>query len=129
MPNDRGGYAYRQEKRKTVYMHHQIMGKRPGEQIDHKDGNGLNNQRDNLRRCTQGQNFANRRRLPKSRAGKFRGVYQDGPHASRGQWWAQIKVDGRSRRLGTFLSPEDAARAYDAAALEAWGEFASLNFP
>lgn len=91
---------------------------------DHIDGDGLNNQRANLRRATTAQNGANRRSNVGS-SSRFKGVTW---HKGDKRWQASIKVDGRNRYLGSFRSEEDAARAYDAAAAEAWGEYARLNF-
>lgn len=105
---------------RVTYMHILIMG-RP--YIDHWDGDGLNNQRANLRPATQSQNLANKRFRPGGTS-RFKGVYR-GAHA----WIALITVDYRKRHLGCFATEEEAARAYDAAAREAWGEFARPNFP
>lgn len=111
-------------KVKLLLLHRLIMQAQDGERIDHIDGNGLNNSRSNLRRCTQSQNRANGRQWKIPPSG-FRGVYQRGA-----KWFSAISTGGRSLSyLGTFTSKEDAARAYDAAAFEKWGEFARLNFP
>jgi hypothetical protein len=59
----------------------------------------------------------------RSRSG-FKGVYR-----TAGTWWARVNVGGASRHLGSFATAEEAARAYDAAALEMWGERTYLNFP
>ena len=92
--------------------------------LDHADHNGLNNQRDNLRPANQSQNGGNARpRL--SGASAYKGVQRFKP----GRWRARICVNGRQTSLGLFASEEAAARAYDVAALAAWGEFAYLNFP
>ena len=88
---------------------------------DHIDGNGLNNQRSNLRPATAGQNCANRRGWGRS---PYKGVTPNGR-----KWVARIGYDHKIRNLGNFTSEEDAARAYDAAAIELYGEFARLNFP
>ena len=93
--------------------------------VDHVDGNGLNNQRSNLRPTTQAQNLANQlKRLGVT--SKFKGVcWRDRPSP----WRATITVDGRQRGLGSFADEEQAARAYDAAALDLFGDRARLNFP
>ena len=112
-------YAY---SRKFGYMHRVIMGNPPGISIDHRNSNGLDNRRANLRIAGQSNNSAAARFKP-NRAG-YRGVHQ---HFD-GRWRAQIKVHGKKKHLGLFATPADAARAYDAAAIEAFGEFARPNF-
>ena len=108
--------------RKSVRMHVLLMGQ-PG--IDHVNGDGLDNRRVNLRPATPSQNNANMRSREECTS-RFKGVCW---YRRQGIWVAQIGVDGHRRHLGRFLSEEDAARAYDAAALAAWGEYARLNFP
>jgi hypothetical protein len=90
---------------------------------DHANNNGLDNQRHNLRPVTQSQNLANARRRSDSSSG-FRGVSWK---ADRCRWRAYINYDGRQHHLGYFAEVADAARAYNAAALQAWGAFALLN--
>jgi len=117
------GLVYARTKRgpsKGFFMHTLITG---WSGADHADRNGLNNQRYNLRPATNSQNGANGRRYRGS--AEFKGVYQHGSS----KWYAAIRVDKRLRYLGTFADPVEAARAYDTAALEAWGAFARLNFP
>lgn len=120
-------YAARREgpakARKTVMMHRFIQGAEPGQMVDHADGDGLNNTRANLRFADAAQSAANRGRRRDS-SSPYRGVT-----FSNGRWWAMLMVRGRRRYLGIFADAESAARAYDAAAVEAWGEFARLNFP
>jgi hypothetical protein len=92
---------------------------------DHKDGNGLNNQRSNLRAATNSQNAANRDKMRTGTSG-YKGVTFD---RQTGRWKAQVTVDGRNRHLGRYDTAEEAARAYDRVALEAFGSFARINFP
>jgi hypothetical protein len=108
--------------RRKVYLHDAVLGLRG---IDHRDRNGLDCRRKNLRAAGQAQNGANRGLQRNNRTG-FKGVYwfrRD--HC----WTAQVQTRGRRRHLGYFSTPEEAARAYDDAAREHFGEFARLNFP
>jgi hypothetical protein len=120
----RNGYI--NGKRRTIQMHWLIMGDMEGKEIDHKDGNGLNNQRDNLRFGTHRQNGMNcRKRGSKS---KYKGVYiqfVDGKCPIIG---AGIKLNGKSVYIGRFKTEEEAARKYDEIALKEFGEFANINF-
>jgi len=88
-------------------------------EIDHRDGNGLNCCRDNLRPATHQQNCYN---TNKQQLG-YKGVWDRD-----GRYMARIQADGRRKHLGTFDTAEEAAIAYDKAAKELHGEFASLNF-
>lgn len=106
-------------KRRGVFLHTQLTG---WPRVDHVNLNGLDNRRANLRPATRAQNGQNRR-LPSSRSG-LKGVTR---HV-RGMWTARVQADGTRLYLGLFATPEEAARAYDAAALELHGEFARLNF-
>lgn len=113
--------------RRTILMHREVLQPRPGHETDHINNNGLDNRRDNLRYATRSQNTSHpavtkRRGLTSS----YRGVFW---HARRQRWHAQISVNNRRRHLGTFRSERVAALVYDNAAIAAFGEFASLNFP
>lgn len=110
---------------KTVKMHQVIFAFAEGKLPDHKDGDGLNNRRQNLRPATHQQNTWNRR-LSSANTSGFKGVCY---RIDRGTWLASITVNGKRRKLGTFGDRVDAAMAYDAAASEMFGEFAVLNFP
>lgn len=112
-------------RRRTVQLSHTILTPAPGFVVDHKNGDPLDNRRQNLRVCTQGNNSKNRKRNKHSRS-RYKGVRW---RRSRRKWAAIIITDGRYKWLGTFDSEEEAARAYDAAARILHGEFARLNFP
>ena len=97
------------------------------EVVDHIDGNGMNNIRENLRPSSFSQNQGNRKKTPGT-SSRFKGVTWV-KHKYRQCWKATIKAYGESYFLGEFFNEEDAARAYDEAAIKIFGEFAVLNFP
>lgn len=105
---------------RLVLMHRLLMSPPDGMVVDHKDGDGLNNQRYNLRICSHQQNMCNR--VNTIRTSRFKGV-----HFRRDAWHAQISVNGEKIKLGCFTSEVKAARAYDRAAKELHGEFAKTN--
>jgi hypothetical protein len=110
--------------RSTIYMHRLLMGLN-GPLVDHWDGDGLNNRRDNLRLATGTQNCANRRRQVTAGT-PFKGVTFD---RFTGSYKAQVMVHLVNHHLGRFADAADAARAYDDAARHYFGAFAKLNFP
>ena len=117
-------YALRSDKRYTVAMHRLILDVPKGLQVDHINHNGLDNRRCNIRLCTQSQNTANSSHLRPNKTSQYRGVHWDKTH---NRWRAGIRVNNKPYRLGRFTSEIDAARVYNRAALEHFGEFASLN--
>jgi AP2 domain len=107
-----------------VYLHHCVLPPKAGMKTDHQDGDTFNNRRYNLRHATDSQNTANRRHSPHS--SKYHGVYRC--HTLGLSWQSQIKVDTKHRvSLGTFATEEEAARAYNIAAIVVFGQFANLN--
>jgi hypothetical protein len=117
-------YASTDINRKKVYMHRMIMDPAEGLTIDHRDGNGLNNQRSNLRTATKRQNIINRTRLRPNTKSKYRGVFAITNSKS---WRAQIFVNGKTIYLGSYATEESAALAYNRAAQKHHGDFAKLN--
>lgn len=108
-----------------IYLHMSVMGHpRGGKQIDHKDRNPLNNTKSNLRVCTPAENRRNSISWKTNKTG-YRGV---DPRPS-GRYGAYITHNYKNIFIGTYDTPEQAARAYDQKAIELFGEFANLNFP
>ena len=122
-----GAMDLRDGVRVALRLHREVMGLPVGDhrQVDHVNGNGLDNRRRNLRVATAGQNLANKASREGSLS-KYKGV---SPNRGRSKWVARITVDGRTTFLGTFDDETTAALAYDQAAIEAWGHFARPNFP
>lgn len=105
-------------------MHRLILNAPADAVVDHIDGNGLNNQRPNLRVCTQQQNNYNRRKI-EGCTSLFKGV--SFAKGRKKPWRAQIRNGDGSKCLGYYASEEEAARAYDNAARARYGEYAWLN--
>lgn len=94
-----------------------LMGNPEGLIVDHKDGDTLNNCKENLRTCNHAQSMQNRGNWG---ASKFKGVYRN-----KDRWASSIYFDGKKKYLGTFATQEEAAEKYRKAAAEIQGEFAS----
>lgn len=124
------GYAARDVwedgERRTIYMHRAIMDPGPGQEVDHINGDGLDNRRENLRTCSHQENIAARSSSGRPGSSEYLGVSWS---EATGKWRARIRHNYDEIHLGVFESEEEAARAYDRKALELRGEFATLNFP
>lgn len=119
---------------KRIYMHRLIMKACKGQIVDHKDGDGLNNQSSNLRFCTRLENSRNRK-SKKNSSSKYLGVSRHKHKLSNGSfrfspsgYIAQIKIGNDKIKIGKFINEIDAAKAYDEMAKIHFGEFANLNF-
>jgi len=110
-------------KKITIRMHRLIMGFPEGMHIDHINHNGLDNRKCNLRECTGSQNNANQRNQI-GKSSKYKGVCFN---KNRNKFVAAIKKDKKQKYLGIYISEIDAAKSYNKAAIEYFGEFANLN--
>lgn len=121
-----GRYAMRFEKTaegkfKKIFLHRAIANPDKGFQVDHINHNKLDCRRENLRICTHSENMQNRK--PK-KSKRFKGVQY---YPKNNKFGARITANGKTKFLGLFSKAEDAAKAYDAAALSLFGEFARVN--
>ncbi len=119
-------YAYREirspSSKTRIWMHRVILQLTNEELIaDHKDHDGLNNQRSNLRIATKSQNQANSKSRANS-SSKYLGVHKHGAG-----WVVQVSRDGKNKYVGIYKTEGEAALAYNEAAIKAHGEFANLN--
>ncbi len=109
--------------KRHTYLHRLISGGSEGFQVDHKDGDGLNNRRSNLRRASPSENRCNQKLRPCNTSG-FKGVSWD---KSKGKWQAKITIDRKQHHLGRFHSKELAHAAYVKASAQLHGEFGRTN--
>ena len=126
-----GGYGLRKEKRGgkayRIMLHRQIVNAPQGYDVDHWDGNGLNNCRSNLRVSTRSQNSANRK-IATDGTSQYKGVCLRCDRIQN-PWRASVGYNNQRINVGVFASEIEAAMAYDAKARELFGEFALTNFP
>lgn len=120
----RTAYPPETTNKKTVLMHRQIMKGKPGQEIDHSNGNDLDNRIDNLRFCNRNQNCGNARKQ-RNCSSQYKGVSWC---KRTGKWLAQITYNYKNHNLGYFDNESEAAKVYDTKALELFGEFAYTNF-
>lgn len=122
-------YAVRSKKKgrnqTQLRMHRLIMGAPVGMDVDHRNHDGLDNRKCNLRLCTRQQNHRNRRKRKKC-SSIYKGVCWD---KVCNKWKSYIMKSYKSHHIGYFGAEFDAAKSYDAKAKELFGEFAKLNFP
>jgi hypothetical protein len=109
---------------KMTYMHRLITNAHESAVVDHRDNNGLNNTKDNLRCCNKSQNGANRKGPNKNSRSKYLGVCL---FTQTNRWQARVQKDGKYYHVGYFKSEDEAALAYNKKAKELFGEFAYEN--
>jgi len=124
------GYAQRSEyigggrknhKVKVQQMQRLIMGSPEGKMVDHRNQDTLDNRKSNLRICDRCDNRRNAKAHRNNKTG-YKGVCPEN-----NKFTATIYREGKNKRLGSFTTAEEAAKAYNKAALETFGEFAFLN--
>jgi hypothetical protein len=108
---------------RTVYLHCAIWGETLGLEIDHIDGNGLNNQRSNLRLATHSENMRNQR-LSRNSSSGLKGASWS---KSNQRWQAQITIERKHCHLGFYDTPEEAHEAYARASVELHGQFGRVS--
>jgi len=108
--------------KRLIRLHREILNAPKGITVDHIDGNGLNNTKANLRLATTSQNGANTKSRARNKSG-YKGVSRH----QKDKWQVHLKCGNKKLYLGLFTDLKEAAKAYNIAALEHFGEFAKLN--
>lgn len=116
-------YAVRKVKNKAIYMHRLVAKPSDGLEVDHINGNSLDNRKTNLRVCTHKQNCQNTKKQSNNTSG-YKGVSFN---KGKNKWKAYINIDRRQVFLGYHNEIKDAARKYNEAAIRYFGEFARIN--
>jgi hypothetical protein len=110
---------------RTISMHREIIRLGAGLLVDHRNGDGLDNRRENLRPATRAENCYNKRKTRTKTSSRFIGVCFD---KQTNKWRAYIRYDGKRIWIGRYDSEIEAAKAHDIEAKKHHGEFARLNF-
>jgi HNH endonuclease/AP2 domain len=123
---DKSGYAVHAPAQgvNEIRMHRILLVPGNGREVDHIDGNRLDNRKANLRVCTRQQNCFNKKKTWGS--SRFKGVSLD---KTWDKWTAKIQINKKQIHIGRFKKEIEAARAYDKFALKLFGEYAKINFP
>ena len=108
-------------RQRRIYLSRFITQTAPALFVDHKNGDGLDNRRENLRLCRIVENNRNRQRMQSTNTSGFRGVWYQ---KQNGNWCASMSVNNRHVHIGSFPTPEEAAAAFREAATKQYGEFA-----
>lgn len=121
------GYARVTINGKRWFMHRYIMQPPKDKEVDHKDGNRLNNRRRNLRICTRRENAINSCPMKSKVYSKYKGVTYCSTEKRRKKWSVNLEINNKSVYVGRYLTEEEAKEAYNKKAKELFGEFAWLN--
>lgn len=113
-------------KQTTLNLARVVLGVKGKEVVDHINGNPLDNRCSNLRICNTSQNIANSKKRKDNTSG-FKGVTWQGNRYGKKNWSANIGYRGKRLYIGRFYTAVDAAKAYNAKAIELFGEFAKIN--
>lgn len=116
-------YAQRREGNRIIHMHRLVLNAQKGQFLDHKNPNGLDNRKSNLRFATSGQNNQNSRKA-KGQSSQYKGVCW---RKRNQKWRAQITLYGKCIHLGYYYNEIVAAWVYDQMAIKLFGEFARVN--
>lgn len=127
------GLSYKHQQQRSLHLHRFLMDVPGNMVVDHISGDTMDNRKSNLRICTLVENFRNRKRNKNNTSG-YKGVHyakkaKDMIREFSNPWIARISLDGKRKFIGSYNTPEEAGKAYDAFAKEHYGEFARLNFP
>ncbi len=121
----RGGRTYR------IWMHRFVLGVEesyPAVEVDHRNHNGLDNRKRNLRRVTKSQNQYGRSRNANKKSSRYKGVFYDPSPRGRKPWRVKVRLNGSLKSFGRYASEEEAAKVYDKNARELFGTHAKTNF-
>lgn len=122
------GYAIRyltvDGKSISIALHREIAKTPKGLEVDHINGNRLDNTKSNLRNTTHAENLRNQRRTKINTTSKYKGVSWI---SEKKKWRVEIKKNYKSKHLGYFDNEHDAARMYNFWATDLFGEYAHLN--
>lgn len=116
-------YAKTYIEGKIVLLHRFILNPPDNVEIDHRDGNALDNRRFNIRECSHSENMHNQRPQV-NKSSRYKGVSWD---KSRSKWYAQIRINSKQKSLGHFSDENEAAKVYNEAAKKLFGQFAYIN--
>ncbi|OQY87141.1 MAG: hypothetical protein B6D41_12220 [Chloroflexi bacterium UTCFX4] len=121
-----GAITFDRQTRKLILMHRLILNAPQGMKVIHLNDDKMDNRRDNLRLVTAAEVSHHSRKLSQNVTSKFKGVHRSRKRKA-ARWRSTIAVNGKIIQLGAFDSEQDAARAYNEAAIQHYGEFARLN--
>lgn len=124
----KAGYAARTENGKTIFMH-RLIAETPNDlYTDHINGNQLDNRKCNLRICTHQQNMFNAKKQKGKNGKKCTSIYKGVSwNKNNKNWFSHIRINNKSKYIGSFVCEKEAAKAYNNMALKYHGDFSRLN--